>query len=332
MFPQFLVVILDVRHGLNKMIPNCSTWTGLLRFPRRAISKVSSPKLNADKIVKTSLKDMLASTANLDRANELLKQNGFIKGNYKSAVLKRLEICPPSNIKRLSFVTAIEDLPEQSVPEVAFIGRSNVGKSSLVNYLLEKDLVTASEKPGQTKKFQIIDLKSFRIVDLPGYGFAFGLNAKQSWPDLLQQYLKLKRVKKIFVLVDSRHGLKKTDLDFLTHLDRSKVRFQIILTKCDLPPLSFLTKIVSKTIDDLAEFKYVHQKVLVFSVKREQTRELLKRELLGQGLFQCPPNPKKREKKNRNPHAIDKIISTKNIKPWNKVTYHQLPAFHDDEP
>jgi GTP-binding protein len=134
-------------------------------------------------------------------------------------------------------VTRIADLPDSSLPEVAFAGRSNVGKSSLINALTNrKSLARTSNTPGRTQQINFFKLSNhLLIVDLPGYGFAnASKKAVNEWTKLIRLYLKGRAVlKRVFILVDSRHGLKPVDKETMDLLDEAGVTYQIVLTKVD---------------------------------------------------------------------------------------------------
>ncbi len=132
---------------------------------------------------------------------------------------------------------AIDGLPEPDLPEVAFAGRSNVGKSSLINALVDRHrLARASNEPGRTREvnFFLLDGR-LRLVDLPGYGFARaskGTTAK--FQNLGRSYLRGRpNLARVYLLIDARHGLKSTDAEALDALDKAAVSYQIVLTKAD---------------------------------------------------------------------------------------------------
>ncbi len=132
---------------------------------------------------------------------------------------------------------AIDGLPSPDLPEVAFAGRSNVGKSSLINGLVgHKHLARASNEPGRTREinFFVLDEK-LRLVDLPGYGWAKASKTTvKKFQDLGRDYLRGRpNLKRAYLLIDARHGLKEVDKDPMDAFDKAAVSYQIILTKAD---------------------------------------------------------------------------------------------------
>ena len=130
-------------------------------------------------------------------------------------------------------------LPEATVPEIALAGRSNVGKSTLLSALtMRKGIARASVTPGRTQELNIFEVgepTQFRLVDMPGYGYAKApKDLVDAWTKLVYTYLQGRaRLRRVFVLVDSRHGLKPNDLEVMTLLDRAAVNYQVVLTKID---------------------------------------------------------------------------------------------------
>lgn len=131
----------------------------------------------------------------------------------------------------------LDDLPPTDLPEVAFAGRSNVGKSSLINALArQKQLARASGEPGRTRELNFFELDGkIRLVDLPGYGFAKAPKKEaERWTRLTQNFLKGRpNLKRVYLLIDSRHGLKPNDEAVMKEFDIAAVSYQIVLTKID---------------------------------------------------------------------------------------------------
>ena len=134
-------------------------------------------------------------------------------------------------------VVAMDGLPPPDRAEVCFAGRSNVGKSSLINALTgRKNIARASNTPGRTQEINYFNLGAEHyLVDLPGYGFAEApMAVVAKWQRLLKAYLAGRQtLRRAFVLIDTRHGIKAVDEEILTLLDRSAVTFQVVMTKAD---------------------------------------------------------------------------------------------------
>jgi GTP-binding protein len=149
---------------------------------------------------------------------------------------------------------SIETLPPMAGIEVAFAGRSNVGKSSLINALTGRNnLARTSHTPGRTQElifFEGPDRASLRLVDMPGYGYASAPKSKvASWTELIHKFLQGRAsLARVYVLIDARHGFKDADLDVLKTLDKSAVSYQVILTKADqVKPAELLAQIEATT-------------------------------------------------------------------------------------
>ncbi|MGB3165948.1 MAG: ribosome biogenesis GTP-binding protein YihA/YsxC [Alteraurantiacibacter sp.] len=140
-------------------------------------------------------------------------------------------------------------LPEPDYPEIAFCGRSNVGKSSLINALTgRKAIARASVTPGRTQElnfFEVGEPTQFRLVDMPGYGFAKApVKVVEKWRQLVRTFLRGRvPLKRTMVLVDSRHGLKDSDRDMMRMLDEAAVGYRVVLTKADKVKASALAKV-----------------------------------------------------------------------------------------
>jgi GTP-binding protein len=134
-------------------------------------------------------------------------------------------------------VPAMEHLPDASLPEVAFAGRSNVGKSSLINALTGRNkLARASTEPGRTRELNFFRMgDALRLVDLPGYGYAKAGRADiERWTKLTREYLRGRApLKRVILLIDARHGVKPHDQDVMDALDLAAVSYEVVLTKAD---------------------------------------------------------------------------------------------------
>ncbi|MGB0920050.1 MAG: ribosome biogenesis GTP-binding protein YihA/YsxC [Alphaproteobacteria bacterium] len=160
-------------------------------------------------------------------------------------------------------------MPPQGLPEIAFAGRSNVGKSSLVNALTgRKTLARTSNTPGRTQELNFFDLAgSAYLVDLPGYGYARTERTKvRQWEGLTRDYLRGRAtLRRVMVLVDSRHGLKDSDRAIMSMLDETAVSYQIVLTKTDKPKAAELPKVIQRTLTEARKHVAAHPSVAVTS-------------------------------------------------------------------
>jgi GTP-binding protein len=164
----------------------------------------------------------------------------------------------------------LAQLPPARGPEVAFAGRSNVGKSSLVNALTgRKALARVSNTPGRTQQLNFFDLGQGRLslVDLPGYGYSSVGKAKaEAWTETTRAYLKGRpELRRVCLLVDSRHGLKPGDEDIMKLLDQSAVVYQVVLTKADKTSKADLAKVEAATAAVLNRHVAAHPVIRVTS-------------------------------------------------------------------
>ena len=173
----------------------------------------------------------------------------------------------------------IDSLPPDREAEVCFIGRSNVGKSSLINALFERrNLARTSKTPGRTQELNFFSLgeKSY-IVDLPGYGYAKASKDKRSdWQTLIKSYIAERHsLKRVFTLVDARHGLKDNDREFFSFLDTYAVNYQIILTKIDKVKKTEMTKLLDEINSKIEEHPACNPEFLLTSaIKKSGISEI----------------------------------------------------------
>ena len=171
----------------------------------------------------------------------------------------------------LKSAPALHFLPDASVPEVAFAGRSNVGKSSLLNALAGRSaLARTSNTPGRTQELNFFDVGDplrFRLVDMPGYGFAKApKDVVRTWRFLVNDFLRGRQaLKRALVLIDSRHGIKEVDREILEMLDRAAVSYRLVLTKADKVKASDLAAVTQATADEARKRPAAHPDVLATS-------------------------------------------------------------------
>jgi GTP-binding protein len=168
-------------------------------------------------------------------------------------------------------VVAMAGLPPADRPEVCFAGRSNVGKSSLINALTgRKGLARASNTPGRTQEINYFSLADRYLVDLPGYGYAEApVAVVERWQMLLKTYLSGRpTLRRAFVLIDARHGVKAVDEEILTLLDKSAVTFQAVLTKTDKIKTSEIDALLAQVRAALAKHPAAYPEIVLTSSEK----------------------------------------------------------------
>jgi len=170
-------------------------------------------------------------------------------------------------------VVSIDDLPKDGRPEIAFAGRSNVGKSSLINAVTGRtSLARVSVTPGRTRELNFFTLGKAGgpyLVDMPGYGYARASKAAvKSWTRLIRDYLRGRReLKRVFLLIDARHGIKPNDTETMELLDEAAVSYQVVLTKADKPKASELEALMEKVTQTLAKHPAAYPQILTTSAR-----------------------------------------------------------------
>ena len=171
----------------------------------------------------------------------------------------------------LKSAPGLKFLPNPEYPEIAFAGRSNVGKSSLLNALTNrKGLARTSNTPGRTQELNFFDVgrpPQIRLVDMPGYGFAEApKDLVKRWRFLVNDFLRGRAVlRRAFVLVDSRHGLKPVDLEIMDMLDSAAVNYQLVLTKADKIKPTELAAVLEQTTAESAKHAAAHPQLIATS-------------------------------------------------------------------
>ncbi|MEP3889982.1 MAG: ribosome biogenesis GTP-binding protein YihA/YsxC [Hellea sp.] len=183
---------------------------------------------------------------------------------------------------------SLDTLPPARLPEICFAGRSNVGKSSLINALTNrKGLARASNTPGRTRELNYfnVDERLF-IVDLPGYGYAKASKTDIArWTKLTRAFLFGRAsLRRVFLLIDSRHGMKETDLELMGMLDETAVTYQIVLTKIDKLKKGELGKVLAKTQKAIAKRPAAFPNIICSSSEKKNGLDELRAEIVSLAL------------------------------------------------
>lgn len=177
-------------------------------------------------------------------------------------------------------VVAVEGLPDESVPEVAFAGRSNVGKSSLLNAMIAQGpLARTSNTPGRTRELNYFRMgDALHIVDMPGYGYAKASKSLvKGWQRLVQDYLRGRtQLARVFLLIDSRHGVKVNDRETMTLMDKSAVSYQLVLTKIDKLKAGEVAAVEADTLAEIAKHAAAYPELIITSAEKKTGMDALR--------------------------------------------------------
>jgi GTP-binding protein len=198
----------------------------------------------------------------------------------QDALARRLFSGPVAFLKS---APELKFLPDPALPEIAFAGRSNVGKSSLLNRLTNRTgLARTSNTPGRTQELNFFEVGSppvLRLVDMPGYGFAKApKDVARKWRYLVNDYLRGRQVlKRALLLIDSRHGIKEIDREIIDMLDAAAVSYRIVLTKADKIKASELEAVHAATEAEARKHAAAHPEVIATSSDKGLGMEALRR-------------------------------------------------------
>ena len=195
-------------------------------------------------------------------------------------LIKKGSLLFSGNVSFLKGVVNIQGLPEDNRIEICFAGRSNAGKSSLINALTnQKSLARTSGTPGRTQEINFFNVeKTHYLVDLPGYGFASApIKKVTKWQELVKSYLARRvSLRRVFLLIDSRHGIKTTDREIIRIMNSYAVTFQIVMTKRDKSKIENFSKTIADIQTELNKHPSAFPEILVTSSVNKEGIDLLR--------------------------------------------------------
>ncbi|MDP3550961.1 MAG: ribosome biogenesis GTP-binding protein YihA/YsxC [Novosphingobium sp.] len=208
----------------------------------------------------------------------------------QAEMIEQARLLFAGRVEFIKSAPALKFLPDPDVPEIAFAGRSNVGKSSLLNALTgRKSIARTSVTPGRTQElnyFEVGDPTRLRLVDMPGYGFAKAPpKVTEIWRRLVRDFLRGRVVlKRTLLLIDSRHGVKPVDEDMMQMLDEAGVGYRLVLTKADKIKASELEQVTIETIAAARKRTAAYPEILVTSSEKKMGIEELRAAVLQDAL------------------------------------------------
>ena len=202
---------------------------------------------------------------------------------FTSAQIEEGRLLFARDVTFMLSVVQLEQLPPPDRPEICFAGRSNVGKSSLINALTNrKGLARASNTPGRTRELNYFNVdERLNLVDLPGYGYARASKSDiANWTRLTRAFLRGRAgLRRVFLLIDSRHGIKPSDIELMDMLDDAAVTYQLVLTKMDKLKRGELDKVMRRTSRTIGKRPAAHPELMVTSSEKKAGLDDLRAEI-----------------------------------------------------